>query len=145
MPTSPPLGAIESGRLRHDGMYRFLAVWDAAGDFDRDRLYRKALQGCPNTKRAPKNRDAGAIDALVRVSTVLMGLHTGDQALLLDLDTSLLATDAEKNAFGCFVSTQLPGLVDALHQGALAQHAKDHTRELALFCGAAMHAWMCQV
>ena len=121
-------------------------MWDSAGDFDRDRLYRKALQGCINTKRAPKDHDsASSVDALVRVSTVLMGLHTGDQALLLEVDTTLLATDAEKNAFGCFVSTQLPPLIDALHQGALAQHAKDHTRELALFCGAAMHAWMCQV
>lgn len=142
MPTSPTSTAVDKGRLRHDGLYRVLATWDTAGDVDRDRLYALALQGCPDRKRAP---DPQSIDACIRVSTILLALHTGDNHLMAQLDATLLATDAEKEAFGCFLSQHLPGLIDALHQGALAQHAGEHSRELALFCGAAVHAWMCQV
>ena len=36
-------------------------------------------------------------------------------------------------------------LINALHQGALAQHVGDHARELDVFCAAAVHAWMCEV
>ena len=138
MSTSP----IELGRLRHDGMYRVLATWHAAGDVDRDRLYRLALTGCPDVRRAP---DAADIDACIRVATILLGVHAGDDALRADVDATLLATQAEKDAFGCFVAQQLPPLINALHQGALAQHCGDHTRELAAFCAAAVHAWMCEV
>lgn len=133
---------VETGRLRHDALYRVLATWSDAGDVDRERLYQKALTGCPNTQRAP---DPDAIDASVRVATILTAVHTGNDALCADIDASLLATEAEKNAFGCFVSTLLPPLINALHQGALAQHVGDHARELDVFCAAAVHAWMCEV
>lgn len=138
MSTSP----IETDRLRHDALYRVLATWHSAGNVERDRLYRKALTGCPNAQRAP---DPESVDASVQVATILMGVHAGDDALCTDIDTSLLATEAEKTAFGCFVSSLLPPLVNALHQGALAQHVGDHARELDVFCAAAVHAWMCEV
>tara|TARA_B100000424_G_C22940544_1_gene500454 strand:+ start:2285 stop:2701 length:417 start_codon:yes stop_codon:yes gene_type:complete len=133
---------VETGRLRHDAMYRLLATWHKAGSVDRDRLYRKALAGCSNAQRAP---DIGLVDAGVQVATILMGVYAGDDALCADIDSSLLATNAEKDAFGCFVSSLLPPIVNALHQGALAKHVGDHSRELDYFCAAAVHAWMCQV
>ena len=133
---------IEAGRLRHDAMYRVLATWHEAGNVDRDRLYHKALAGCPCADRAP---DPALVDASVQVATILMGVHAGDDALCSDIDSTLLATDAEKDAFGCFVSRLLPPIVNALHQGALSQHVGDHARELEYFCAAAVHAWMCEV
>lgn len=133
---------IETNRLRHDGLYRVLATWHDAGTVERDRLYRKAVTGCPDVKRAV---DPEVADASVQVATILLGVYTGDDELCNDIDTSLLATEAEKTAFGCFVSRLLPPLVNALHQGALAQHVGNHARELDLFCAAAVHAWMCEV
>ena len=138
MSTSP----IETGRLRHDGMYRLLATWHSAGDFDRERLYQKALSGCCHVSRAPL---PGKVDAAVRVVTVLLAVHAGNDSLCADIDTTLLSTNAEKDAFGCFVSRALPSLINALHQGALAQHVGNHACELGVFCGAAVHAWMCEV
>ena len=133
---------IETGRLRHDAMYRVLAIWDSAGNVDRGRLYDKALKGCQNAQRAP---DVELVDASVQVATILIALYIGDDALCADIDASLLGSKAEKNAFGCFLSTLLPPLINALHQGAFAEHVGNHTRELDVFCAAAVHAWMCEV
>lgn len=138
MSTSP----TETQRLRHDALYRVLAVWHNAGNVERDRLYHKALTGCPNTSRAPNPQ---CVDASVQVATVLLALYVGNDELCREIDESLLASDAEKTAFGCFLSRLLPPLVNALHQGALAQHVGDHACELDVFCAAAVHAWMCEV
>ena len=132
----------ETQRLRHDALYRVLAIWHDAGDVERNRLYQSALTRCPATKRAP---DAQCVDASVQVATVLLAVYAGDDVLCTEIDETLLATDAEKTAFGCFVSRLLPPLVNALHQGALAQHVGDHACELDVFCAAAVHAWMCEV
>lgn len=125
-------------------MYRLLAVWDSAGDIERKRLFKIALDGSQGKgqSRLPCQND---VDAMVCVSTIMLAVHTGNDVLLSEIDTSLLATVQEKEAFGCFVTTCLPALVDALHQGALAHHSGTHHTELAMFCGAAVHAWMCQV
>ena len=128
--------------MRHDGMYRLLALWDSAGDSERVELYKLAVRECPDASRAPALLKT---DAATQIATILLGVRTSDHALCAAIDTALLATDAEKAAFGCFATQRLPPLIDALHQGALAQHVADHTRELDLFCAAAVHAWMCEV
>ena len=138
--SSPQWLQLEKARLRHDNMYRLLATWSPAGDVERQRFFALALQNSHHKKRAPQDTDA-----MVCVSTILLALHTGDDALMTEMDTCLLASKREKEAFGCFLTLCLPQLIDALHQGAFAHYCADHGSELAMFCGAAVHAWMCQV
>ena len=138
---------LEEDRLRHDNMYRLLAVWSPAGNVERQEFFAMALaNNSKHKKRAPRRTDGKQeTDAMVCVSTILLALHTGDNALMAEIDARLLASKREKEAFGCFLTLLLPQLIDALHQGAFAQHRADHGGELAMFCGAAVHAWMCQV
>ena len=67
--------------------------------------------------------------SMVCVSTILLALHTGDDALMAEIDTCLLASKREKGAFGCFLTLRLPQVIDALHQGAFARHRADHGSE----------------
>ena len=76
---------------------------------------------------------------MVQVCTIMLAAYTRNSAVLSGLD-ALLHTDGERAALGYYVSTRLGPLVDALHQGELCTPC-----ELRHFCGAAVHAWLCEV
>ena len=143
---------IETGRLRHDGLYRFLATWSDAGAAERTRLYSCALASLPDVcvRRAPDlsaSHDASTV-AVVQVTTVLLAAHLNDSTVLKQLDAIVAPATVSppldstmRAALASFVVTRLPHLVNALHQGELTVDGG----ELHHFSAAALHAWMCEV
>ena len=135
--SSPKWLKLEQERLRHDNMYRLLAVWEPVGDVERQRFYALALQNSKHKNRAPHKTDA-----MVCVSTILLALHTGDHALMAEMDKCLLASKREREAFGCFLTLCLPPLIDALRK-ARSRIIVRTGSNWRFFCAAT--AWMCQV
>ena len=75
----PPTSAqIEAGRLRHDGMYRLLALWDSAGDSERVELYKLAVRECPDASRAPAVLKT---DAATQIATIHLASCGPEQEL----------------------------------------------------------------